>query len=484
MSNEFHECIDCGDMFLADKEWMTRCLDCYIDNKEVSERDPQSKKKGIRSVSKIGVKYDVAPTVNLAESQLQAINEVLALSKTYPVVALRGLAGSGKSTCIPHLAAAMGGDPVVAAPTNRAAVVLRKKGLKSAATIHSACLKMDWLPEFREYLDWFKDDGQPLPALLYSIAKPTIKEAMDRHPTWYEESKTSGEDEETEARCAIARELGIDPFMYSDWLPRKKVASSVLIVDEASMVDEVLLAKAAGSFDRVILVGDPGQLSPVNGRSCLAEVPGVSLTEIFRQAEGGGIVTLAHAVREAERFQVRREPGVHSIVKPDASLGPLIVFANKTRLDYVRKFREELGMSATAPVAGEILVCRSESPVFKDVGLVKNSFWIYEGGNTLLSEDGSTRIELEFPPFMEELVPENRQPPRGHCAFRFIYAITAHTAQGSEWPSVQVHAPSFHSQRTWRPDEARRWLYTAITRAREDVYILGSISNPRKRLAA
>ena len=54
---------------------------------------------------------------------------------------------------------------------------------------------------------------------------------------------------------------------------------------------------------------------------------------------------------------------------------------------------------------------------------------------------------------------------------KFAYAITGHKAQGGQWKRVFVEHP-------WRPEEEitldyLRWLYTAITRAREEVYLLG-----------
>jgi superfamily I DNA/RNA helicase len=59
---------------------------------------------------------------------------------------------------------------------------------------------------------------------------------------------------------------------------------------------------------------------------------------------------------------------------------------------------------------------------------------------------------------------------KGHCKFRkdrppfdFGYALTVHSAQGSEWPRVIVW-DDFNA-RAYRPAEYAKWLYTAITRA-------------------
>ena len=58
-------------------------------------------------------------------------------------MALRGLAGTGKTTLIPAMREALSTDarPVlVGTPTHRAAMILRRKGVTDAATVHSLCL--------------------------------------------------------------------------------------------------------------------------------------------------------------------------------------------------------------------------------------------------------------------------------------------------------------------------------------------------------
>lgn len=53
--------------------------------------------------------------------------------------------------------------------------------------------------------------------------------------------------------------------------------------------------------------------------------------------------------------------------------------------------------------------------------------------------------------------------------FRFGYALTAHNAQGSEWPIVQIYYPDAKSYLYVNPEESLHWLYTAVTRAQHDV---------------
>jgi exodeoxyribonuclease-5 len=52
------------------------------------------------------------------------------------------------------------------------------------------------------------------------------------------------------------------------------------------------------------------------------------------------------------------------------------------------------------------------------------------------------------------------------------YCLTAHKSQGSEWNTVGIYAPDYMAK-VMGEEETRRWLYTAITRAREKVRFFG-----------
>jgi len=61
--------------------------------------------------------------------------------------------------------------------------------------------------------------------------------------------------------------------------------------------------------------------------------------------------------------------------------------------------------------------------------------------------------------------------------FRFGYCLTAHTAQGGEWPTVYIHGPSLRSYAGYcsaneLTDNLARWAYTAITRAKKSLGLL------------
>jgi exodeoxyribonuclease-5 len=66
------------------------------------------------------------------------------------------------------------------------------------------------------------------------------------------------------------------------------------------------------------------------------------------------------------------------------------------------------------------------------------------------------------------MIAKNQTLPEPPYEFAYAYAITCHKAQGSEWDKVLVFEESFPFDKT----EHRRWLYTAITRAKEKLVIV------------
>ena len=129
-------------------------------------------------------------------------------------------------------------------------------------------------------------------------------------------SEVTGEDASTIHRLL---EAGIDPetgkmvFLKDEDSPLK---ADVIIVDEMSMVDVLLmnsLLRAVPKGKRLILVGDPDQLPPVGpgfpfGDMLRSEtLPAVHLTEIFRQAQKSLIVMNAHRVNSGEMPDLQRK---------------------------------------------------------------------------------------------------------------------------------------------------------------------------------
>lgn len=410
-----------------------------------------------------------------------------------PIVALRGLAGTGKTSLIPALIDVLEqtGIPVtLGAPTHRAAMVLKKKGLPHADTVHAHALTPYFTGDYTKALRWL---GGSCQCRLEDLAN--AQAAVDGVP-WLvvERLKVTGHTPEVVKARARQHEpkkalesIGITGRShFAGFGP--KCGEGVLIIDEASMVGADMLKLCQEAFPQICLVGDPGQLPPVKDAAMLAGVPGFELTEVHRQAKDSRIVQLAYAARYGEKFWesipcVAGEVEEYTAVDAARFLeAPLVVWRNKTRLECTAAIRAALGYPTDALQIGEPLVCRSNDPQARADGLFNNSLWrVVDTGNhakrhVTIVPDGAEEAEpIKVLIHMEETDGDNIDPEA--ILFRYGYCLTAHTAQGGEWPTVYISKPDLFAHSKRRPkdgeeDDFARWAYTAITRAKQTLGFL------------
>lgn len=433
---------------------------------------------------------------------------VTQLTNGAPLIALRGLAGTGKSTMIPALRNALRAAefPVaIGAPTHRAAMILRRKGLGDADTVHSLALTPFFSTDYARAIAWLGEevpcrrgrtdlseeeqrqdaldvahaDVEGLPWLLYEVVKPELAKAQDlRRQRRYPAKKR-------------LESLGITGRDYFTGFGAK-AGHGVLIIDEASMVGTAMLALCQRAYPQICLVGDPGQLPPVKDTAHLATVPGFDLTEIHRQAADSPIVKLAYRARNGEPFWREKltllsdPPGddVAEIASAQAAqflTAPLIVWKNDTRKMCTHAIRSALGFARELLYAGEPLVCRSTSKEDRADGFFNNSlFTITEADPSnprRITVVDALERESTILAHIEELDGDGIDPRA--IPFRLGYALTAHTAQGGEWPTVYISLPDLRDytgfcHRTNRQTESAQWCYTAITRAKDTLMFLNS----------
>ena len=265
---------------------------------------------------------------------------------------LGGLAGSGKTTCLAAIAAAVEPTPLVLAPTNRACVVLRHKGVP-AATIHSAL----YTPMSRllmDQLDELQDDLDSLPP---GPEAGHVKSAMTRLRQMIEEAEQSGGEASevsfaTYSECALAE------------------ASSV-IVDEASMVTTAIYDDMRTVTDAPVLFGgDHAQLPPIEGESVLTSGDALDweLTTNMRVGDQRDLGDLAVTVRESGRFP-RRTGMRAAVVRPAPTLlqnlsWPDVVIAsrNVTVIKLNRLARAQRGLTNVLPDTGDRIVALGNDP--------------------------------------------------------------------------------------------------------------------------
>ena len=279
--------------------------------------------------------------------------------------------------------------------------------------------------------------------------------------------------------------------------------ADLLIVDEASMVDVVLmnqLLRAVPLAACVVLVGDVDQLPSVGPGTVLADlmasgvVPVARLTEIFRQAGHSGIVRAAHAVNHGQlpESATVEQPGDFYFIEadtPDAVIKAIVTVVRdripaRFGLDPIRDVqvltpmnRSELGARNLNARLQEILNPPAGAHEVERFG------WKFRPGDKVMQTvnnydkdifNGDIGRVVSIDTEDQELVVafDNRE---GRYDFSELdelvlaYATTIHKSQGSEYPAVviPVHTQHFVMLR-------RNLLYTALTRGKKLVVLIGT----------
>lgn len=356
------------------------------------------------------------------DAALKAVDAWLTASRAPQFFYLAGYAGTGKTTIARHFAQGVKGKVLFGAFTGKAAMVMRSKGCGGASTIHRMIYRVD----------------------------------------------TSD---------------GVTRFRLNHDSEVKDAA--LVVLDEVSMVSRELAVDLLSFGTRVLVLGDPAQLPPVNGQAYFtAGEPDAMLTEIHRQALENPIVRLSMDVREGRGLSVG-DHGAAKVVRR-ADLDPeiprnadqILVGLNRTRTAYNARMRALRGIEVAMPVEGDRLVCLKNNHA---LGLYNGSCW---GVDKVFDVRGDA-IEMTVRPldagFDNAVIPVEAHPygfqgrereipfdeRRGKSLFDYGYALTVHKAQGSQWDEVCL----FDESAAFREDRARH-LYTGITRAAERLTVV------------
>lgn len=387
---------------------------------------------------------------------------------------LFGYAGTGKTTLAKYFAEGVAGKTIFAAYTGKAASVLQSHGVP-AQTIHS----LIYTPKNKsqERLNKLVDE-QSYIYQIYDERRAREPVGWKGNPVWDERLKVLAKEIHDEKEN-IGR-----PFFQLN-LDSQLRDASLLVVDECSMVDDQM-AKDLLSFEVPTLVlGDPFQLPPVRGTGYfIQDQPDVLLTEIHRQAIDNPIIKLATLIRNGGSLEFGNF-GSSRVVReanPELALSmdQILVGRNKTRLAVNRRIRNLNGYDSSLPVDGEKLVCLRND---NSIGIMNGALYYQHGDAEFYDPWVHLSITPETQPDADPIIvqahPEhfNGNPDdigiwtrRDAQEFTYGYALTVHKAQGSQWGKVMVMNESAH----FGHQTAQRWLYTAITRAAEEVVIVCS----------
>jgi len=423
-----------------------------------------------RMLSDLNIKYEIADVV--MEKRLQEIekNTGLALDDmqrmavkaavNHGILVLTGGPGTGKTTTINamiHFFESEGMDILLAAPTGRAAKRMSEATGCEARTIHRL-LELAYMPEGNDnHMQYGRNEENPLEA-------------------------------------------------------------DVIIIDEMSMVDLPLmhvLLKAMIVGTRLILVGDKDQLPSVGPGSVLKDLiesncfPMVTLSKIFRQAEQSDIVVNAHKINRGEQvtldnkskdfFFLKREDA-NTIISVVLTLIqkklPKYVDADMFDIQVLTPMRKGLlGVERLNTILQQYLNPPDSKKTEKEHGSrvfrvgdkvmqIKNNYqleWeiatkyglVVDSGVGVFNGDIGRVVEINT--YTEKMKVEFEEKKRVEYPFELLeelelaYAITVHKSQGSEYPAVVI--PLLQGPRQLFH---RNLIYTAVTRAKKCVTLVGS----------
>lgn len=370
-----------------------------------------------------------------------------------PYTVISGYAGTGKSTLIKFIIAALNipkEEVAYIAYTGKAAEVLRHKGCPNACTAHKLL-----------YYSTKTIDGK-------FIFKP--KNRLD---------------------C---------PYR-------------LIVVDEVSMLDKDLWDLLLTHRIPIIACGDPFQIPPIdqNKDNHVLDDPHIFLDEIMRQAQDNEIIQLSMKIRESSPIQYMKGKDIQVVPYRGIVDGmylwadQIITAKNKTRHKINSDIRKILGRGEEPQVGDKIISLENHWGILDSegesalvngtIGYIKEvrnnyiSFPIRPGFTigpipvytiTFESEVGeifeNVNIDKKYILTGEKSLSDKQEywigkaknVPSSPCLFDYGFAITGHKAQGSQWNKVLVFEENFPRE----GEEHDRWLYTAATRASDKLVLL------------
>ncbi|WP_352397319.1 ATP-dependent RecD-like DNA helicase [[Clostridium] aminophilum] len=293
--------------------------------------------------------------------------------------------------------------------------------------------------------------------------------------------------------------------------------ADAVIIDEMSMVDVALmhsLLKAVSVGTRLILVGDVDQLPSVGPGNVLRDiigsacVPVVRLTHIFRQAAKSDIIVNAHKINEGQPVDLgKRSEDFLFLKRADANaiINCMITLVRDKLPGYVKSGvydvqimtpmrKGALGVERLNRIFQQYLNPASPDKREKEMGdvlyregdkvmQIKNNYqieWKRRGRGGVILDEGTGIFNGDMGIIREINLPAELitvEFDEGHLVeyafgdldqLEHAYAITIHKSQGSEYPAVVV--PVLSGPRVLM---TRNLIYTAVTRARSCVCIVG-----------
>lgn len=293
----------------------------------------------------------------------------------------------------------------------------------------------------------------------------------------------------------IHRRLG---FRGNAWIhgENNKFYTDVIILDEASMIDQETFFRLLLALENrvhIIFVGDDNQLPSVGAGNVLRElincneIPIIRLEQIFRQNEASDIIKAAHRIKNGDANL--------DLFKYDPKADVFFIRENNTDIieNYITKFAQKFKNERKI---FQIITARNEGPLsvselnnslqntlnsgsekeiilkyFKikrgdRVIIIKNDYEleVYNGeiGKVIDIEDNFISIQID-----ERIIKITKE--EASEKLKLAYSITVHRSQGQEYPYIILPFINQFGRNLLQ----RNLLYTAITRAKQKVIVIG-----------
>lgn len=416
---------------------------------------------------------------------------------------LGGYAGTGKTSIIPSIIDRCKlnfQDVAFCAPTGKAAKVITGKlrGMYNTSEIKAKTIHSSIYIPARAKVEALREEVKALEDSLGAFQMRAVEfmNDMDAFKQRCDEMERKLEDKKDEFDAANRAYRRSGPsFVLNTDAPIRDC--KLIVVDEASMVGEDIAQDLMEFGVPVLAIGDPAQLPPVGDKPGLAVGrPDFFLDEIHRQARDNPIIQLSMDIREGKSIKTGKMGDKVTIVsrhKDDWTLNPdynaqVICGTHKRRWGLTSKIRKMCGYDSNAPMVDEpLLVCKNSK---KYENLVNGSFVTCDVSPGELTE-GHASFEITITDelgdqysmdvyqgtFEEHKAREKDfytapqfeafDAKRKAEMLDFGWVITAHKSQGSQWDNVIVHDESGVFKQ-----DAKNWLYTAVTRAADELVVV------------
>jgi exodeoxyribonuclease V alpha subunit len=280
------------------------------------------------------------------------------------------------------------------------------------------------------------------------------------------------------------------------------VKEDVVLADEASMIDVEMgyeLMRALKPDARIVFVGDADQLPSVGAGSLLRDlidsncVPTIRLKTLHRAAQESWICTNAPRILSGAMFDTEERDDfvLHSVKDAEDTINLVIEMMMHHAADFWDGKFQLLTPQNVGDLGTEILnneIAENINPGRNDgetieLAIPNASMQTFLGKNDrVIQVSNNYRLDV----FNGEIGTVDRiekgkvyvrfdrryveyTVPTAMHELRLAYALTIHKSQGSEWDHVAVVCHGMHA-RMW----SRQLLYTAVTRAKKAVYVIGN----------